>query len=66
MDKKTSELVYELAAEIFYKEATRKDAAASQYNLEHLANWSIETARVFVEVAKERGLIKTPAGLFDE
>lgn len=62
MDKETSQLVYELAVQIFVSEAVKDEHYLSTYDTEHLANYSIERAREFVQVAKERGIIKAPAG----
>lgn len=65
MDKEDSQLVYELAEKIFSSEVTKGKSDRSAYGIEHLAEWSIQTAREFVRVAKLRGLVKTRPGLFD-
>lgn len=65
MDKEESQLVYELAEKIFLEEVRKGKADRSAYGIEHMAEWSIQTAREFVKVSKIRGLVKTRPGLFD-
>lgn len=62
---KESELIYKLAEAIFIQQIGKEEDAPGPYNLEHIANYSIESARVFLEVAKERGVINTQRGLYD-
>jgi hypothetical protein len=57
MEQKASQLIYELAAQMYIAEVVKSESWLSEYSREKVAEISIESARTFVEKAIEKGLV---------